>query len=126
MQMLPGDNTQMTKTETQKSDLSLEGELKLSDYIQEVEPNDRTRQAVYAWAVQQQEKVKERVLTTLLGLFAGTSVVSFILVGVAIVNPDVDKDFVKSTIPLLIAPQVTLFGGVFGAYVFRSKPQKKQ
>lgn len=107
----------------QETELSLEGELSISDYIQEVEPSEKTKQAIYAWTMQQREKTKEKVLLFLLKAFGTSLGGSFVLITVAFFNPSVDKNFVKDVIPLVIAPQATLFGGVFLAYTKTSKKQ---
>lgn len=133
MALTPSDKTPITKAHNKtvltpveaRADLTIEGELNLSDYIQDVEPSERTRQAVYAWSVQHREITKEKLLTDLMKLFGWTSVASFLLVGVAITNPNVDKSFIKDVIPLFIGPQVTLLGGAYATYVLHSRKQEK-
>ena len=117
--------TSLAKVEAEP-DLVVEGELNLSDYILEVEPNERTVQAMYAWTVRKRELTKEKLLRCLTKTFAGSLAASFLLVGVAVANPNVDKGFVKDVIPMIISPQVTLLGGAFGAYVFHSRSTRKK
>jgi hypothetical protein len=120
------NNALVSKIQDDKPDLSIDGMLDISDYIKEVEPNDRTRQAIYAWAVEKQERTKEKMLTCMLGLLASTLTATFLMVGIAISNPDVDKQFVKDVIPLILTPQITLLSASFGAYVLHTRSKDKK
>jgi hypothetical protein len=120
------NNALVSNIQDDKPDLSIDGMLDISDYIKEVEPNDRTRQAIYAWAVQKQERTKEKILTCIVGLSASTLTATFLMVGIAISNPEVDKQFVKDVIPLILTPQITLLSGSFGAYILHTRSKNKK
>jgi hypothetical protein len=69
---------------------------------------------------------KEKILTCMVGLSASALTATFLMIGIAIGNPEVDKQFVKDVIPLILTPQITLLSGSFGAYILHTRSKNKK
>lgn len=104
--------------------LTLDGELSLSDYVQEVEPTEKTKTAIHQWAELQQETTRTKLAMTLVKFFGTSLVATFVLMGAAAFNPNADKAFIKDLIPQVITPQVTLLAVALG-YYFGAKDNEK-
>ena len=116
------EHTSMVKVE-EKANLHVEGELNLSDYVQDIAPTPKTIREVGAWTEKQRETARTNIAMRLLTLFSGTLTASFVLMGAAAFNPNADKAFIKDLIPQVITPQVTLLGVALGFY-FTSKKEE--
>jgi hypothetical protein len=100
--------------------------LEMSDYIQEVEPSKKTRESIQNWSIKNREDTEAKTLKGIFKLLTGSLSATFFIIAVSIANPQVDKNFVKDIIPLLISPQLTLLGGAFGTYVLRNRDKKNK
>ncbi len=103
-----------------ESYLTLDGDLNLSDYVQDTKPTLETTRNISAWANQNRETTRTRLAIWLVKIFGCSLGVTFLLIGVAAFNPNVDKTLIKEIIPQVITPQVTLLGVALGFY-FGSK-----
>lgn len=106
--------------EQEKVDLNLEGELNISDYVQDVPSTRKTVCDIDAWAKKQQEQTRTCLASRLSTMFGFSLLITILLVGVAAFSPKADKTFIKDVIPLVITPQVTLLGVALTFY-FTSK-----
>jgi hypothetical protein len=84
--------------------------------------DENTRRLVLAWLLRDREL---NILEWLTKTLSGSLIASLIFIGAAIVNPNVDKNFVKDVIPLIVGTQTTLLSGAYTAYVLRSKQKAK-
>jgi len=84
--------------------------------------DENTRRLVLAWLLRDREL---NILEWLTKSLSGSLIASLIFIGAAIVNPNVDKNFVKDVIPLIVGTQTTLLGGAYTAYVVRSRQKAK-
>ena len=107
----------------ERADLKIDGELNLSDYVQDIAPTPKTVREVSEWTVKHRETARTKLAMWLLTLFGGTLTASFILMGAAAFNPGADKGLIKDLIPQVITPQVTLLGVALGFY-FTSKNEE--
>jgi len=114
--------TLMVKIE-ERADLKIDGDLNLSDYVQDIAPTPKTVREVSEWTTKHRETARTKLATWLLTLFGGTLIASFILMGAAAFNPGADKGLIKDLIPQVITPQVTLLGVALGFY-FTSKKEE--
>jgi hypothetical protein len=96
--------------------LTLDGELNISDYVQEVKPTQDTIQDVCHWTNKQRETTRTRLAMWLVKGFGCSLGLTFMLMGVAAFNPNADKALIKDLIPQIITPQVTLLGVALGFY----------
>ena len=72
------------------------------------------------------EDNKARLLIFLTGIFASSSVALISISYIALDKPDSVRSFVKDIIPIVITPQVTLLGPVFGAYMLLTRDKAKK
>ena len=98
------------------TNLMLNGELNLPDYIQVVQPTPGTVENLKAWVTLQHEVTKAKLLGDLTKGFGLTLAFSFVLIWTAVTNPEIDKEFIKEIIPLILTPQITLLGGAYALY----------
>jgi hypothetical protein len=110
----------VTVAEEGKADLHLDGELNLSDYVQDIPSSQKTIREVHEWTNQQTEKQRETTRTQiamrLVTMFSGTLAATFILTGIAAFNPIADKALIKDFASLAISAQVGLLGTALGYY----------
>jgi hypothetical protein len=97
--------------------------LVLASILKDPELDVKTQQLALSWLLRDREL---NILEWLTKTLSSSLVASFLFIGVAIVNPSVDKDFVKEVVPPLVTAQATLLGGAYGAYAFRSKQKMKR
>jgi hypothetical protein len=119
LELNPQVQVTMTHSETDShiqnnlsiTDLSLDSELNISDYIGETKLTDRT--------LYQRESTRTRLAIWLAKLFGVTISGTFILLTIAIFRPNnskLDSGLVKDIATVLITPQVTLLGVALGYY----------
>lgn len=97
--------------------------LVLAGFLKDPELDENTRRLALAWLLRDREL---NILEWLTKTLSASLVASFLFIGVAISNPNVDKDFVKEVVPPLVTTQATLLGGAYGTYVLRSKQKAKK
>jgi hypothetical protein len=114
--------TSLVKVE-EKADFNIDGELNLSDYVQDAAPTPKTIREVNEWTVKHRETARTKLAMRLMTMFGGTLTASIVLTGVAAFNPNADKALIKDLIPQLITSQSTLLGVAVGFY-FTSKKEE--
>lgn len=114
--------TLMVKVE-EKPNLHLDGELNLSDYVQDISPSSKTIREVNEWTVKHRETARTKLAMRLLTLFSATLTGSFVLMGIAAFNPNADKALIKDFIPQVITSQGTLLGVAVGFYFTAKKEE---
>lgn len=91
--------------------------------VKEVTPSEELLQELGEQAI---EIRKIKLLEYLIKTFTRSIALSSLVVLIAIVVPRIDKDFIKSVIPMVIGPQVTLLTGAFGGYALHSRRRKNK
>jgi hypothetical protein len=109
-----------TVQEQNQVNLSLDGELNISDYVGDAPLAKKTAQEMDEWARKQREQTRTCLASRLSTLFGCTLLSTLIWVGAASFSEKADKTFIKDVIPLVITPQVTLLGVALTFY-FTSK-----
>lgn len=99
-----------------EADLTVDGDLDISDYIGDAEADEKTIQNVQRWAAKQRETTRTKLAMRLANLFGGSLIASFVVMGAAAFNPNADKAFIKDIIPVIITPQSTLLAAALGYY----------
>lgn len=94
----------------------LTGELDIDNYISNVSPSKEVCQDLEDWVRQNRDRTRSKIANYLLGIFAGSLVTTFALVGVSSLMPNSDKGLLKDLLPLIITPQVSLLGVTIGFY----------
>jgi hypothetical protein len=94
----------------------LNGQLDISNYITSVPPSKEVCQDVEDWVRQNRDRTRSKIANYLLGIFAGSLVTTFALVGVSSLTPNSDKGLLKDLIPLIITSQASLLGVTIGFY----------
>ncbi|MEG5037719.1 MULTISPECIES: hypothetical protein [unclassified Microcoleus] len=94
----------------------LTGELDIDNYITSVSPSKEVCQDVEDWVRQNRDRTRSKIANYLLGIFAGSLVTTFALVGVSSLTPNSDKGLLKDLIPLIITSQASLLGVTIGFY----------
>lgn len=94
----------------------LTGELDIDNYISSVSPSKEVCQDVEEWVRQNRDRTRSKIANYLLGIFAGSLVTTFALVGVSSLTPNSDKGLLKDLIPLIITSQASLLGVTIGFY----------
>ena len=94
----------------------LTGELDIDNYISSVSPSKEVCQDVEDWVRQNRDRTRSKIANYLLGIFAGSLVTTFTLVGVSSLTPNSDKGLLKDLIPLIITSQASLLGVTIGFY----------
>jgi hypothetical protein len=94
----------------------LTGELDIDNYISNVSPSKEVCQDVEDWVRQNRDRTRSKIANYLLGIFAGSLVTTFALVGVSSLTPNSDKGLLKDLIPLIITSQASLLGVTIGFY----------
>jgi hypothetical protein len=72
------------------------------------------------------EDNKARLVIFLTGIFASSLVALISISYIALDKPDSVRNFVKDIIPIVITPQATLLGPVFGAYMWVTRDKAKK
>jgi hypothetical protein len=103
-----------------KSDLYLNGDLKIPDYLHDVPPTKKIVQDISVWTEKQRETTRTKLVIWLVKILGCSMLGTFVLTGVAAFSPQADKELIKDLVPQLITTQVTLLGVAFGFY-FSSK-----
>lgn len=115
---------QSTLTEVKvKPDISLDGELNISDYVRDVPVSPQTAEDLAAWATKQREVTRKNLAMWLVKVFGFSLGGTVLLAGTAAFVPTADKPFIKEIIPLVITPQATLLGVALTFY-FTAKEEK--
>lgn len=109
-----------TVQEQNQVNLSLDGELNLSDYVSDVPITKKTAQELVESLAKQREQTRTCLASRLSTFFGCTLLSTLIWVGAASFSEKADKTFIKDVIPLVITPQVTLLGVALTFY-FTSK-----
>ncbi len=94
----------------------LNGQLDISNYITSVPPSKEVCQDVEDWVRKNRDRTRSKIANYLLGIFAGSLVTTFALVGVSSLMPNSDKGLLKDLIPLIITSQASLLGVTIGFY----------
>jgi hypothetical protein len=94
----------------------LNGQLDISNYITSVPSSKEVCQDVEDWVRQNRDRTRSKIANYLLGIFAGSLVTTFALVGVSSLTPNSDKGLLKDLIPLIITSQASLLGVTIGFY----------
>ncbi len=94
----------------------LNGQLDISNYITSVPSSKEVCQDVEDWVRQNRDRTRSKIANYLLGIFAGSLVTTFALVGVSSLMPNSDKGLLKDLIPLIITSQASLLGVTIGFY----------
>jgi hypothetical protein len=94
----------------------LNGQLDISNYITSVPPSKEVCQDVEDWVRKNRDRTRSKIASYLLGIFAGSLVTTFALVGVSSLTPNSDKGLLKDLIPLIITSQASLLGVTIGFY----------
>ncbi|MEG3954785.1 hypothetical protein [Microcoleus sp. herbarium2] len=94
----------------------LNGQLDISNYITSVPPSKEVGQDVEDWVRKNRDRTRSKIANYLLGIFAGSLVTTFALVGVSSLTPNSDKGLLKDLIPLIITSQASLLGVTIGFY----------
>lgn len=97
-------------------DVSLSGDLDISDYLQDVPPTHKVVQDISDWTEKQRETTRTKLVMWLVKLLGCSLIGTFTLTGVAAFNSKADKELIKDLAPQLITTQVTLLGVAFGFY----------
>jgi hypothetical protein len=103
-----------------KSDLDLNGDLNISDYLRDVAPTKKVVQDISTWTDRQRETTRTKLVIWLVKILGCSMFSAFALIGAAAFSPQADKELIKDLIPQIITTQVTLLGVAFGFY-FSSK-----
>ena len=121
------DRDSSLEEKKESSQIEIGSILRTHDGMQVVDLSPETVKAVFSGVKNRPEVRREETrsqLATFLMVFFGLSLgLACFLVAVAAFNPQTDKEFIKSTISLIITPQVTLLAGALGFY-FGSTSQK--
>jgi hypothetical protein len=94
----------------------LNGPLDISNYITSAPSSKKVCQDVEDWVRQNRDRTRSKIANYLLGIFAGSLVTTFALVGVSSLTPNSDKGLLKDLIPLIITSQASLLGVTIGFY----------
>ena len=94
----------------------LNGQLDISNYITSLPPSKEVCQDVEDWVRKNRDRTRSKIANYLLGIFAGSLVTTFALVGVSSLMPNSDKGLLKDLIPLIITSQASLLGVTIGFY----------
>ena len=86
------------------------------NHISDKEPSPETRKNIYKWAKVEQEKTRKNIAEKLLVFFGASLGMTYLLIGLASISPQSDKQFIREMIPIIITPQVTLLGVALGFY----------
>lgn len=105
-----------------KADLSLGGDLNISDYVQDLELNKKTAREVCHWSSQHRETTRTKLVLWLVRTFSLSVTITFVLLGVAAFNPKADRSAIKDLVSLGLTPQLTLLGVALGFY-FRNQEE---
>ncbi len=97
--------------------------LVLAGILKDPELDENRQRLLLAWLLRDREL---NILEWLTKTLSATLGASFVCMGLAITNPNVDKDFVKEVVPPLVTTQATLLAGAYGTYVIRSKQKAKK
>ncbi len=96
--------------------ISLDGNLKTSDYLCDIPPTQKTLQDISAWTERQRETTRMKLSLSLVKFFGCSLLSAFVLTGVATFSPHVNKELIRDLVPQLITTQGTLLGVAFGFY----------
>lgn len=97
-------------------DITLHGELNITDYVQDVPLTQKSVKDVSDWTERHRETTRTKLVMWLVKLLGCTLVGTFVMTGVAAFSPKADKELIKDLIPQLVTTQVTLLGVAFGFY----------
>jgi hypothetical protein len=98
------------------SDISLNGNLNLDDYVQDVTPTAKVAYDISIWTEKQREVTRTKLVTSLVTLLGCSLLGTFLLIGIATFKPNANQSLVKDLAPQLITAQVTLIGVALGFY----------
>ncbi|MGD1703309.1 hypothetical protein [Dapis sp. BLCC M229] len=88
----------------------------IQKYIDEKNASPDTIRYISKWAKIEQEKTRKNIAEKLLISFGASLGITYLLVGLASIYPQLDKSFIREMIPIIITPQVTLLGFALGFY----------
>lgn len=97
-------------------DVSLNGDLKISDYLCDVPPTPKTLQDISAWTEKQREITRMKLSLWLVKFFGCSLLCTFVLTGAATFSSHADKELIRDLFPQFITAQGTLLGVVYGFY----------
>ncbi|MEO1351773.1 MAG: hypothetical protein AAFW84_23710 [Cyanobacteria bacterium J06635_15] len=104
-----------------ESDISLNGDLNISDYVYDIPPAQETVQDISAWTEKRRETTRTKLVLWLVKILSCSLLVTFALTGMATFSPRADKELIRDLVPQLITTQVTLLGVAFGFYFSNKK-----
>ncbi|NET27095.1 hypothetical protein [Okeania sp. SIO1I7] len=88
----------------------------IQNYISDKDLSPENKKHIYKWVKVEQEKTRKNIAEKLLVFFGGSLVITYLLIGLASISPQSDKQFIREMIPIIITPQVTLLGVALGFY----------
>ncbi|NEN91129.1 MAG: hypothetical protein F6K48_20360 [Okeania sp. SIO3H1] len=95
---------------------TLDVESYIQNYISDKNLSPENKKQIYKWVKVEQEKTRKNIAEKLLVFFGGSLVITYLLIGLASIYPQSDKQFIREMIPIIITPQVTLLGVALGFY----------
>ncbi|NEQ35220.1 MAG: hypothetical protein F6K40_02410 [Okeania sp. SIO3I5] len=88
----------------------------IQNYISDQNLSHENKKHIYKWVKFEQEKTRKNIAEKLLVFFGASLGITYLLVGLASIYPESDKQFIREMIPIIITPQVTLLGVALGFY----------
>ncbi|NEP90920.1 MAG: hypothetical protein F6K18_31195 [Okeania sp. SIO2C2] len=88
----------------------------IQNYISDKNLSPENQKHIYKWVKIEQEKTRKNIAEKLLVFFGASLGITYLLIGLASISPQSDKQFIREMIPIIITPQVTLLGVALGFY----------
>lgn len=88
----------------------------IQNYISDKNLSPENKKQIYKWVKVEQEKTRKNIAEKLLVFFGASLGITYLLIGLASISPQSDKQFIREMIPIIITPQVTLLGVALGFY----------
>jgi len=88
----------------------------IQKYIDDKNASPETIKYISKLAKFEQEKTRKNISEKLLVFFGASLGITYLLIGLASIYPQSDKQFIREMIPIIITPQVTLLGVALGFY----------
>ncbi|NEO53480.1 MAG: hypothetical protein F6K54_10525 [Okeania sp. SIO3B5] len=88
----------------------------IQNYISDKDLSHENKKQIYKWVKVEQEKTRKNIAEKLLVFFGASLGITYLLIGLASISPQSDKQFIREMIPIIITPQVTLLGVALGFY----------
>lgn len=114
LQTKPSSN--ISENQQSNSDLFVDGDLTISNYVSDIEPPPAVKQEVREWIAKQKEVTRSQLALRLATILGGSILATYILMGLAAFSPVADKALIKDLNSQIVTPQVALFGVTLGYY----------